>query len=149
MNQVLAEEGARVLLATSDGRGFVAAMTDLIVGTRKGKALMAPTAPAKAKLMVPARGDHVAVVSNDRHMAVFPLIQVPAMARGKGVKLQRAIAGLSDLRVFTLADGLPWQDASGKDHVLAHKDILPWMGNRADRGRLPPRGFRRDNRFGP
>ena len=143
------EEGARVLLATSDGRGFVAAMTDLIVGTRKGKALMAPTAPAKAKLMVPARGDHVAVVSNDRHMAVFPLIQVPAMARGKGVKLQRAIAGLSDLRVFTLAEGLPWQDAAGKDHVLNQKDILPWMGNRADRGRLPPRGFRRDNRFGP
>ena len=143
------EEGARVLLATSDGRGFVAAMADLMVGTRKGKALMAPTAPAKAKLMVPARGDHVAVVSNDRHMAVFPLIQVPAMARGKGVKLQRAIAGLSDLRVFTLAEGLPWQDASGKDHVLQQKDMLPWMGNRADRGRLPPRGFRKDNRFGP
>ena len=142
------EEGGRVLVATGDGRGFVAAMADLVVGTRKGKALMSPTAPAKARLMVPARGDHVAVVSNDRHMAVFPLRQVPEMARGKGVKLQRAVAGLSDLRVFTLAEGLPWQDGSGKDHVLAQKDILPWMGNRADRGRLPPRGFRRDNRFG-
>ena len=89
------------------------------------------------------------MVSNDRHMAVFPLVQVPAMARGKGVKLQRAVAGLSDLRVFTLAEGLPWQAASGMAHLLLQKDIVPWMGNRADRGRLPPRGFRRDNRFGP
>ena len=142
------EEGGRVLIASGDGRGFVAAMADLVVGTRKGKALMAPTAPAKARLMVPARGDHVAVVSNDRHMAVFPLAQVPVMSRGKGVKLQRAVAGLSDLRVFALTEGLRWQDAGGKDHVLSQKDILPWMGNRADRGRLPPRGFRRDNRFG-
>ena len=142
------EENGRVLIASGDGRGFVAAMADLVVGTRKGKALLAPTAPAKARLMVPARGDHVAVVSNDRHMAVFPLAQVPTMSRGKGVKLQRAVAGLSDLRVFALAEGLRWQDASGKDHVLSQKDILPWMGNRADRGRQPPRGFRRDNRFG-
>ena len=142
------EEGGKVLVASSDGRGFVAAMADLVVGTRKGKALIGPTAPAKAKLLIPAKGDHVAVVSNDRHMAVFPLVQIPAMSRGKGVKLQRAVAGVSDLRVFALAEGLRWQDASGKDHVLSQKDMLPWMGNRADRGRLPPRGFRRDNRFG-
>ncbi len=141
-------EGSRVLVASSDGRGFLAAMSDLAVGTRKGKALISPTAPAKAKLMLPARGDHVAVVSNDRHFAVFPLAQVPEMARGKGVTLQRAVAGLSDLRVFSLAEGLPWQDASGKDRTLAAKDIVPWIGKRADRGRLPPKGFRRDNRFG-
>ncbi len=143
------EEGGRVLVASSDGRGFVAAMADLVVGTRKGRALMAPGAPAKARLMVPARGDHLAVVSNDRHMAVFPLAQVPEMARGKGVTLQRAVAGLSDLRVFALAEGLPWQDASGKDRVLHEKDLGRWLGKRADRGRLPPKGFRKDNRFGP
>ena len=141
-------EGARVLVASTDGRGFVVAVADLLVGTRKGKALLSPTAPAKAKLMVPVGGDHVAVVSNDRHMAVFPLVQVPEMARGKGVKLQRAVAGLADVRAFRLDQGLPWRDASGKDHVLAAKDLQPWMGNRADRGRPPPRGFRRDNRFG-
>ena len=143
------EDGGRVLVASTDGRGFVVAAEDLAVGTRKGKVLLSPTAPAKTKLMVPALGDHVAVVSNDRHMAVFPLVQVPEMARGKGVKLQRAVAGISDARVFALAEGLPWRDASGKDHVLGAKDILPWMGNRADRGRPPPRGFRKDNRFGP
>ena len=51
-----AEPAGRLLVAASDGRGFVAAMADLVVGTRKGKALMAPNPPAKAKLMVPARG---------------------------------------------------------------------------------------------
>jgi topoisomerase-4 subunit A len=142
-------EGGRVLVASTDGRGFVVAAGDLAVGTRKGKALLSPTAPAKAKLMVPAVGDHVAVVSNDRHMAVFPLVQVPEMARGKGVKLQRTLKGVADVRVFALAEGLPWRDAAGKDHVLAGKDLLPWLGNRADRGRTPPRGFRKDNRFGP
>ena len=100
-------------------------------------------------MMVPARGDHVAVVSEDRHMAVFPLAQVPVLARGKGVKLQRTLAGIADLRVFALAEGLAWQDQGGKDHLLGPKDILPWMGNRADRGKTAPRGFRKDNRFGP
>ena len=142
------DEGARVLVASSDGRGFVAAMADLAVGTRKGKALMAPAAPARARLMLPVTGDHVAVSSNDRHLTVFPLSQIPAMARGKGVTLQRAVAGLADLKMFTLADGLPWRDSADKDRVLSGKDLAAYLGNRADRGRPPPRSFRKDNRFG-
>ena len=142
------EESGKVLVASSDGRGFLAAMTDLVVGTRKGKALISPGLGAKAKLMIRASGDHVAVVSNDRHMLVFPLSQINEVARGKGVTLQRAVAGLSDVRLFTLKEGLAWQDASGKQRTLSQKDLLPWFGKRADRGRQPPKGFRRDNRFG-
>ncbi len=93
-------------------------------------------------------GDHIAVVSNDRHLLVFPLSQITEMARGKGVTLQRAVAGLSDVRLFTLKAGLDWQDASGKRRTLSEKDLQPWLGKRADRGRQPPKGFRRDNRFG-
>ena len=142
------DETARVLVASSDGRGFVAPMSDLVVGTRKGRALISPNPPAKAKLMVPARGDHVAVVSNDRHMVIFPVAQLPEMTRGKGVTLQRAIAGLSDAKVFTLDQGLAWTDVAGNSKVLSGKDLLPFLGKRADRGRQPPRLFRRDNRFG-
>ncbi len=142
------EESGKILVASTDGRGFLAAMTDLVVGTRKGKALISPGAGAKAKLMLRVSGDHVAVVSNDRHMLVFPLSQINEMARGKGVTLQRAVAGLSDVRLFTLKAGLAWQDSSGKPRTLSEKDLLPWFGKRADRGRQPPKGFRRDNRFG-
>ncbi len=142
------EESGKVLVASGDGRGFLAAMTDLVVGTRKGKTLISPAAGVKAKLMLRVAGDHVAVVSNDRHMLVFPLSQITEMARGKGVTLQRAVAGVSDVRLFTLKQGLGWQDASGKPRTLSEKDLLPWFGKRADRGRQPPKGFRRDNRFG-
>ena len=141
------EEGGRVLLVSSDGRGFLAPMSELVSGTRKGKSLMSPTPPAKARMMLPAKGDHVAVVSNDRHVLVFPLSQVPEMARGKGVMLQRSPRGVSDVRVFSLDDGLAWVDTSGKDRRLAGKDLQTWLGRRSDRGHLPPRGFSKSNRF--
>ncbi len=141
------EEGGRVLVASSDGRGFLVAMNDLVVGTRKGKALINPTAPAKAKLMIPAKGDHVAVISNDRHFLVFPLAEVPEMPRGKGVILQRSPRGLSDVRVITLGTGLQWLDASGKTRTVAGKDLQSWLGKRADRGHLPPKGFPKSNLF--
>ncbi len=141
------EEGGRALVASTDGRGFIVPMSELAVGTRKGKSLMAPSSPAKAKLMVPARGDHVAVVSNDRHFLIFPLTQVPEMVRGKGVMLQRSPRGLSDARVFSMADGLRWRDTSGRTWTVAGKDLQSWTGKRADRGHLPPKGFPRNNRF--
>ena len=141
------EEGARVLLVSSEGRGFLAPMSELVSGTRKGKSLMAPTAPAKAKMMLPVKGDHVAVISNDRHFLIFPLVQVPEMARGKGVILQRSPRGVSDVRVIALDEGLRWTDATGKERNLAGKDLQTWLGRRSDRGHLPPRGFPKTNKF--
>ena len=98
-------------------------MSELAVGTRKGKSLISPTAPAKAKLMLPAKGDHVAVVSNDRHFLIFPLTQLPEMARGKGVMMQRSPRGLSDARVFSMSEGLSWPEASGRIRTVAGKDL--------------------------
>ena len=141
------EEGGRVLVVSTDGRGFLAPMKELVVGTRKGKALIGPTPPAKAMLMVRAEGDHVAVMSNDRHLLVFPVAQLPEMAKGKGVILQRAPRGLADARVLVLADGLRWLDAGGRECHVGAKDLASWVGKRADRGHLPPKGFPRDNRF--
>ena len=71
--------------------------------TRKGRAVLNVDAPATAALIVPAEGDHVAVIGENRKLLVFPLAQVPEMARGKGVRLQRyKDGGLSDARVFAL-----------------------------------------------
>ena len=94
----------------------------------------------------PAEGDHVATIGSNRKMLVFPLDQLPVMSRGKGVLLQRyREGGLSDARVFALADGLSWPTAKGLRIVT---DLAPWLGRRGQAGRMAPHGFPRDNRFG-
>ena len=71
------------------------------------------------------------------------------MARGKGVRLQRyKDGGVSDAKVFTLKEGLTWKDTSGRTWTVAEADLRDWIGNRAEAGRLPPKGFPKTNRFG-
>ena len=141
--------GRKMLAATADGRGLIVSQDEMIGGTRKGKVLMNPDDGAKAALLVPAEGDHVAVVGENRKLVVFSLDQVPEMARGKGVRLQRyKDGGIADARVFAMADGLSWTDSAGRVFVVAKADLKEWIGNRADAGRLPPRGFPKNNRFG-
>ena len=117
-------------------------------GTRKGKAVMGLDAGAKVAAVVPAEGDHVAVVGENRKLLVVPMAQVPHLARGKGMRLQRyKDGGLSDARVFALADGLTWRDTSGRTWTVAAADLRDWIGTRAETGRLPPKGFPKTNRF--
>ena len=93
-------------------------------------------------------GDHVAVIGENRKLLAFPLAQLPQMARGKGVRLQRyKEGGLSDARVFTLRDGMTWRDSAGRTFTIGRAELKPWIGNRAEAGRLPPKGFPRNNRF--
>ncbi|MDQ0471605.1 DNA topoisomerase IV subunit A [Labrys wisconsinensis] len=138
--------GRKFLVAATDGRGFVVAEDEMLANTRKGKAVLNVDAPAEARLIVPALGDRVAVIGENRKLVVFPLHQVPEMARGRGVRLQKyRDGGLSDARVFAAADGLTWTDTSGRTWTVT--DLTEWTGNRADAGRLPPKGFPKNNRF--
>ncbi len=141
--------GVKMLVASSDGRGFVAPQDEMIGGTRKGKALIGVDKPATAALIVPVEGDHVAVIGENRRLLVFPLAQVPEMARGKGVRLQKyRDGGVADAKVFWLKDGLTWKDSAGRAFTVGRAELREWIGNRADAGRLPPRGFPKNNRFG-
>jgi topoisomerase IV subunit A len=80
---------------------------------------------------------------------VFTLVQLPEMARGKGVRLQKyRDGGLSDAKVFYLKEGLSWNDSAGRTYNVAAQDLRDWLGNRAEAGRLPPKGFPKNNRFG-
>ena len=138
--------GQSLLLAASDARGFVCSQDDMISSTRKGKNLMSVDGPAKLKCVVPVVGDHVAVIGDNRKLLVFPLAQVPAMTRGKGLRLQRyKDGGLSDVKVFARSAGLTW--TSGRVWTVGGDDLAPWLGNRAEAGRLPPRGFPKNNTF--
>ena len=141
--------GRKMLIATSDGRGFVVNHDEMIGTTRKGRVIANPDDGVRTSLLVPADGDHVATIGENRKLLVFPLEQVPAMARGKGVRLQRfKDGGLVDAKVFALNDGLTWKDTSGRTWTVAKADLRDWIGNRADAGRLPPKGFPKNNRFG-
>ena len=141
--------GAAVLLISDDGRGFVAGEDDLISATRKGRAALTLEGASRLKIVVPAEGDHIAIIGENRKLLVFPLEEAPRMARGKGVRMQRyKDGGVTDAKVFALAEGLSWTDSSGRAFNVSRAELKDWIGHRAEAGRLPPRGFPRSNRFG-
>ncbi len=138
----------RLLLAASDGNGFIAPEEECLANTRKGKQVINVKAPAEAALAipVPADADHLAVIGENRKLVIFPLEQVPEMARGRGVRLQKyKDGGLSDAKPFRLADGMSWIDSSGRTWTVSA--LNEWLGERAQAGRAPPKGFPRSNRF--
>ena len=138
--------GARRLVASSAGDGFVVTEDEIVAQTRTGKQVLNVKPGVTAKVLIPAEGDHVAVVGDNRKLIVFPLAELPEMGRGKGVRLQKyKDGGLSDALVFTLADGLSWKDPAGRTRV--ETDLTDYLGPRAGAGRMAPRGFPRDNRF--
>jgi topoisomerase-4 subunit A len=141
--------GTKMLLVANDGRGFVAPSDDLVANTRKGRNVLGVEATGKAVVAYPVSGDHVAIVGENRKLLVFPLSQLPEMGRGKGVRLQRyKDGGISDAKTFALADGLTWKDTSGRTWTVAEAELREWLGNRAEAGRLPPKGFPKSNTFG-
>jgi topoisomerase-4 subunit A len=138
--------GARLIVASSAGDGFVVPADEVLAQTRAGKQALNVRAPAVARVCRTVTGDTVAVVGENRKLLVFPLEELPEMARGKGVRLQKyKDGGLSDVTTFTRADGLSWKDPAGRTRTQS--DLAEWEGRRAGSGRMAPRGFPRDNRF--
>lgn len=138
----------KLVLASTAGNGFVIAESEMIANTRKGKQIMNVGALEEAKLVVPVTGDHVAVVGQNRKMLVFPLVQLPEMSRGKGVRLQRyKDGGISDIKCFAMAEGLSWEDSAGRSFTRNKDELLEWMGDRASAGRAVPKGFPRSGKF--
>jgi topoisomerase-4 subunit A len=141
--------GSKLLLVSSDGRGFVAPVDEVVANTRKGRNVLTLDPPSRLVVCAEANGDHVAIVGENRKLLLFPITQAPEMSRGKGVRLQRYKDGsVSDAKVFSLKDGLTWIDTSGRTWTVPNGDLKDWVANRAEAGRLPPKGFPKNNRFG-
>jgi topoisomerase-4 subunit A len=139
-------EGMKYLVASSGGRGFIVPAEDLAAEKRTGKQVLNLRPGETAKICVPADGDHVAVVGENRKLLVFPLDQVAEMAKGLGVTLQRyKEGGLADAKVFRLAEGLSWRSG---ERERRETNLRDWIGERGSAGRLPPSGFPRSGRFG-
>lgn len=145
-----ASAAEKLLVAASDGRGFVVKAEDVIAETRKGKQVVTPRAGAHLKLVRPIarEDDMVAAIGDNRKMVVFPLSEVAELARGQGVQLQRfRDGGLSDAKTFRMADGLSWAMGGETGRTRTESDLTPWRAARGAAGRMPPTGFPRDNRF--
>lgn len=139
----------KFLLVSSDGLGFVVAGTECLAQTKNGKQVMNVTAGAEAVMALPILpgADHLCIIGTNRKMSVFALDQVPEMSKGKGVILQKYTDGadVADAQLFNVKEGISFVSGSKTMRVA---DMAPWLGNRAQMGKLPPNGFPRSNRFG-
>ena len=145
-----ARAGGELLLASSDGRGFLAATADIMAETRKGKQVVNVRAGARLAVVHPVapEADSIAVIGENRKLLVFAISEVPRMVRGQGVQLQRyRDGGLSDAIAFRLSDGLSWTMGGDSGRTRTEADMTPWKVARGAAGRMPPNGFPRDNRF--
>jgi topoisomerase IV subunit A len=145
-----ANAASRLLVAASDGRGFIVKTEDVLAETRKGKQVVTPRTGAQLRIVrpIPQDDDSVAVIGDNRKMLVYPLSEVAELARGQGVQLQRyRDGGLSDVRTFRMADGLSWAMGGETGRTRTETDLTPWRAARGAAGRMPPTGFPRDNKF--
>ena len=153
---VLGEPDVRVLLATSAGYGFVASVGDMVSKNRAGKSVLnvSKDATALPPILI-AQGTTVAAATNAGRLLVLPLEVVPVLARGKGQKLigipptafkesgERVVA----VAVIGERDKLVVH-AGARYTTLRLKDIGNYVGQRAQRGRLLPRGFQKVDGLG-
>jgi topoisomerase-4 subunit A len=140
----------KLLLASSDGRGFITSAAGAIAETRKGKQVVNLRPGARLVIVRPIRADddYLAAIGDNRKMVVFPLTELPEMGRGQGVTLQRyRDGGLSDAVAFRFADGLSWGMGGESGRTRTETDLSPWRTARGAAGRMPPNGFPRNNKF--
>ncbi|WP_428969757.1 DNA topoisomerase IV subunit A [Sphingomonas sp. Xoc002] len=145
-----ASRATKLLVAASDGRGFIVPTADTIAETRKGKTVLTPRAGSLLKVVRPvgAEDDYVAAIGDNRKLLVFPLTEFVELSRGTGVQLQRyRDGGLSDATTFVFKDGLSWPMGGDTGRVRTESDLSAWRTARGAAGRMPPTGFPRDNRF--
>ena len=150
VNLLVVRPDMRLLVASSDGRGFIATGEATLAETRKGKQLVNLRTGGKVAVIrpIPAAADAIAVIGDNRKLLVFALSELPELARGQGVMLQRyRDGGMSDAIAFRLEDGLSWALGGESGRIRTETDLGPWRAARGAAGRMPPIGFPRSNRF--
>jgi topoisomerase IV subunit A len=137
--------GRKLLVAATTGHGFITNEDDAVAMTKNGKRVMNVKPGVEAAVCRAVGGDHVAVVGENRKLLIFKIEEIPEMSRGQGVFLQRYKDGvLLDATTFTWKDGL--KDENGRQ--FESSELKEWRGERAQAGRIVPRGWSRGGKFG-
>jgi topoisomerase-4 subunit A len=143
---MLYRPGEKLLVAASDGRGFIVPAEEVLAQTRAGKQVLVPGSGAVAAVCVPVAGDAAALLGTGGKLLIFKLEEIPEMARGRGVILQRYKDGkLADAVTFKLDEGLTYR--LGESRSRTETDLTPWLGTRAQSGRLAPTSLARNKKF--
>jgi topoisomerase-4 subunit A len=148
----------KFLVVSSVGRGFIVPAEQVFAQTKNGKQCLNLSEGEKGRVCTPIPGtagtgsdllagkppDSVAIIGDNRKLLIFPLKEMPEMGRGRGIILQRyKDGGAADAKVFNLKEGLTWKSG---DRERTETDLKDWVGERAQAGRLPPKGFSREDR---
>lgn len=150
---MMGEDAQKILLASSNGYGFVCTLSEMITKNKNGKAVL--KVPAEGKPLQPQNvtdlsRDLVAVTSNQGHLLVFALKDLPELAKGKGNKMlnipskafKEQKEWMEYMVVFSPEDSLTL--LSGKRELtLRPKDWAHYQGERGRRGNKLPRGFQK------
>lgn len=139
------EQGVNYLIASDKGYGFIVDENHLLAQTRSGRKIMNVADGENMKFCLPMTGDYVAVVGENRRLLVFKAEEIPTMARGHGVLLQKYKDGnISDIQIFKGEDGFSYNRAGG---ISTEKELIGWLGHRAQIGKVVPFGFPKNNKF--
>ncbi len=146
----------KLLVASDAGYGFVAKLGDLYTKNRSGKALL--TLPKGGRVMPPQaipfqEDDMVVAVSNEGRMLVFPISELPELARGKGNKIMNIPSARVQAReeyligLCVMGAGRELKIYAGKRHLgMKPADLEHYLGERGRRGNKLPRGFQKVDR---
>ena len=138
VNLLAHQPGAKLLVASKAGYGFIAPEDDLLAQKRGGKQVLNGEMLAALRVA----GDHVATIGDNIKALIFRIDELPEMGRGKGVKLQSfKQGGLADVTTFNGEAGPEWVDGGGRRRQWP--DWKDWLGKRAQAGRQGPRGLRK------
>ena len=139
------EKGAKYVVSSDCGHGFVIDEGHIIAQTRNGRKILNLADGEVAAFCKKITGDMVAIVGENRKLLIFKLEEIPSMARGRGVALQKYQGcKMSDIQIFKEEEGFCYSRSGG---VANEKELLAWLGHRAQVGRLVPFGFPKTNKF--
>ena len=150
MTLMVADMKGKLLIASSWGRGFVCNISDVVAETKKGRQVVNLKGDARLLVVrkIPEGANRVAAIGENRKLVVFSLSEMPEMAKGQGVMLQRyKDGGLSDATVFNDEDGLSWAMGGETGRTRTENDLTMWRVARGAAGRLPPTGFPKNGKF--
>ncbi|MBO6290071.1 MAG: DNA topoisomerase IV subunit A [Alphaproteobacteria bacterium] len=139
------EPDARYLLASDKAYGFIVDENHILAQTRQGRKIMNVTDGEVVKFCLKMTGDYVAIVGENRRLLVFKAEEIPTMARGHGVLLQKYKDGsITDIQIFNGEIGFSYNRTGG---ICTEKELITWLGHRAQIGKLVPFGFPKNNKF--
>ena len=137
------KEEDNIILGSKYGNGFIVSHKDALSNRKSGKQILNLSEGDEAMSSDNIKGNHIAVIGENKKMLIFSLDEIPRMSKGKGVKLQRYKEGyLKKIINFNIDEGLIVVDINGRNRLF--EEIENWTGKRGQAGKKVPKGFPRN-----